>query len=386
MKIGKFAQAHHLTIDSVRHYMEMGLLLPDKKGGQYHFDSQCSEDVQDIVELKKYGFTLSEIRGILYKKRLSTSIDYDKDRNYKAQYIRKHQQIQREIEQLKEMESKLQHRIEEISSTESSGTGHHGVNVNALSLLACPDCHQPLVLKKCQIVETQIQSGNLDCQCGRSIRIEDGILFSDKSKYGEYPFDDSIEQFFENTSPEFKYELAKGFRWLSNKFRNEIDANAVALELGVGYGIFLRNVYEALSEHNVYIAVDHNIQLLKELKEVLQGLEPSTMVILICADTLDLPLKPDIADFLIDVGGDATQNAQLLKEVDQYAKDRSALLGGYIVSDCPPHLTDIEEHIASVNYTVVEERSSQQVPRLEEDGTKIGEKNNVQIYAGFFKR
>ncbi|MES9738926.1 MerR family DNA-binding transcriptional regulator, partial [Peribacillus frigoritolerans] len=35
MKIGPFAKLFHVTTDTVRYYIEQGLLIPDKKNTQY---------------------------------------------------------------------------------------------------------------------------------------------------------------------------------------------------------------------------------------------------------------------------------------------------------------------------------------------------------------
>ena len=39
MKIGKFGELNNISIDTIRHYMDLGLIIPEKKGGHYFLTS-----------------------------------------------------------------------------------------------------------------------------------------------------------------------------------------------------------------------------------------------------------------------------------------------------------------------------------------------------------
>ncbi|MCU6712128.1 MerR family transcriptional regulator [Paenibacillus sp. J5C_2022] len=402
MKIGKFAKTYQLTIDSVRHYMEMGLLLPEKDGSQYHFDEYCCDDIGDILDLKESGFRLDEIRDILYLKRLSTPITYEKNKYYKKMYATKHKEITQEIKALQQIESKLSRKMDEISAASFPYREHLGMDVNALSLLACPECRSRFILKDSEIRDNLIISGALHCNCGRSFAIEDGIIRSDKSTHMENPFGNDIEKFFLNylkhSSSAFIHALTSDFRWLSRRFKQDVHHNSVILELGIGYGVFLRNVYECLSDSNIYIAVDHNISILRSLREMLRRIHPNKMIVLICADSLDLPLQPNVVDVLIDAGGNATRNTALFPETDQYMKEHSIILGSYITH--PPSnrkaeyhtgnrvtLEEIRENINQINYSVYEERASKEMaPSGDEYAIHADEGSKVSTYVCALKR
>ncbi|MDD3253089.1 MAG: MerR family transcriptional regulator [Lachnospiraceae bacterium] len=59
MKIGEFSRLHHVSIDTVRFYVNEGLLVPIKDGYHYQFDQQCSTDFLNIMLLKEVGFSPS---------------------------------------------------------------------------------------------------------------------------------------------------------------------------------------------------------------------------------------------------------------------------------------------------------------------------------------
>ena len=61
MKIGQFARESNVSIDTLRYYMELGLLVPCKKGGHYEFDDSCKEDLHEILQLKEIGFSLKNV-------------------------------------------------------------------------------------------------------------------------------------------------------------------------------------------------------------------------------------------------------------------------------------------------------------------------------------
>ena len=82
MKIGKFAQVNNLSIDTIRHYMDLGLILPEKQGGQYCFDSRCQKALEQILNLKGLGFNLSEIKIIFFYESFGRLTDYEGDINY----------------------------------------------------------------------------------------------------------------------------------------------------------------------------------------------------------------------------------------------------------------------------------------------------------------
>lgn len=81
MKIGSFAKKFGVSIDTVRYYIDLGLLIPDKEKTQYQMNQMCLEDMAFIHQLKQVRFSLKEIHKILSLKRLTNSND-NEDASY----------------------------------------------------------------------------------------------------------------------------------------------------------------------------------------------------------------------------------------------------------------------------------------------------------------
>lgn len=59
MKIGEFAKKHDVTIDTVRHYINEGLLTPLRDNTQYSFSEIDDRDARNIAA--KYGVTYEQM-------------------------------------------------------------------------------------------------------------------------------------------------------------------------------------------------------------------------------------------------------------------------------------------------------------------------------------
>ena len=78
MKISKFAEVNNVSVDTIRHYMHLGLVIPEKKEVTI-FDEYCQKDIELILEYKWLGFSLYEIKELFLYKNLGKSLDYEKD-------------------------------------------------------------------------------------------------------------------------------------------------------------------------------------------------------------------------------------------------------------------------------------------------------------------
>ncbi|URZ86620.1 MerR family transcriptional regulator [Floricoccus penangensis] len=75
MYISEFVKSQSTTLDTVKFYIKNGLLTPEKDGSWYVFGEQDADDFQNIIELKKLGFSIKAIKRI--KELHSTSCSTD---------------------------------------------------------------------------------------------------------------------------------------------------------------------------------------------------------------------------------------------------------------------------------------------------------------------
>ncbi len=335
MKIGKFCDKNNISIDAVRHYMDLGLIIPIKNGSHYEFDERCERDLEEVLTFKAMGFTLGEIKSIFTFKRLGKLTNYQVNKYYKKFFIDKHQQIEKDLEKLIKMKESLEKKIEEINDSNNNITFKMGVPISSLPLLKCTKCQKDLSLLDGKVLNNRVVEGVLKCICGNKYKIEDGILMVKSQSYKTDYNNSFIFEYIKQTPFEHLDNLYKGLEWIYKKIDFNIFNDKVAIDLGVGIGFFLRNIYDNLPESNIYIAVDHDINKLKFLKSIIEGLSIQKNIIFICSDFLDMPIEEKSVDIVIDKAGSSVYGFEhekfLLEKINHYIKEDAYLIGGYIL-------------------------------------------------------
>lgn len=117
MRIGEFSKRNNISIDAVRHYIDLELIMPHKKGGQYEFDKNSQKNLNKILELKSLGFTLNEVKSILVYESLG-KFTLEDSNLLKNIFKLKEKEISKKIQELLRMEEKLKNKINEITAKE----------------------------------------------------------------------------------------------------------------------------------------------------------------------------------------------------------------------------------------------------------------------------
>ncbi|WML50416.1 MerR family transcriptional regulator [Neobacillus sp. PS3-34] len=337
MRIGKFSETNGLSIDTIRHYMELGLIIPEKKGGQYFFDPRCQRDLEHILEFKGMGFSLNEIKTIFLYKNFGKLTSYEEDKYYQSLFFDKYKKLEKEIQSLVQIKEKLKLKLEDISAKSTASGSISGIDLKALDMLRCLKCHEKLTLHDGIISRNQIIEGKLTCECGEEYLIDSGILIVGKpfEAAPDLPLDHYIFEYIHVTDPGYLENVQQGLHWGKRKL-DQLDLHKkVLLELGTGIGFFLRNIYPELPEDCLYIAVDRSLERHRFLKSLLERSGAKVNLLFICTDFLEIPIQQKSVDIVVDNAGTSNYSFEhknfLLDGVDSLIKQDSFLLGTYLV-------------------------------------------------------
>ncbi|MFZ5969705.1 MAG: MerR family transcriptional regulator [Bacillota bacterium] len=405
MRIGKFAETNKLSIDTIRHYMDLGLIVPEKQGGQYYFDGRCQKNLEDILNFKSMGFNLNEIKTIFFYKSFGKLTTYQEDVYYKALFVDKYKKLEKEIEHLIEIKNNLQTKMENLGDGALKEASPRGIDLRTLNLFTCIKCSGSLILSDGTISNNQVIDGKLKCGCGEEYPVESGILKVGKF-HEQSTLDlnhDHVAEYINETDTAYLDNLYKGIEWACRKISGCDLNNKVLLELGTGMGFFLRNIYDELPEDCLYIAVDHNLERHKFLKSLFERTDCKRNIIFVCSDFLEVPIKEKSVDIVLDISGTSNYSfeheAFLLDLVDPYVKDDGYLFGTYILFENFSRnslieskyrknfmLKNIKEKIRALKYKPIDEKTTDYIDKGGKYESYFVEGERVNTYAFYGKR
>ncbi len=307
MNIGSFAKRNQISIDTIRHYVDMGLIIPAEDGVEYEFDPKCQSDIEEVSRLKSIGFSLSEILSLLLYHRIGQLTKYEKKMSYRSYFENKLDYINLEIQRLDLMRTKLTHLLGNISSSENTVQKISlGLPLESLKYFSCPKCKQTLNFLDGNVENGQIITGRLSCESNHTYIVIDGIFMGDgiPSEESINPLHDTfVDDYISTTDVGYMRNLFNALEWTKKNVSFDSISDGVAMELGPGHGFFMRHFLDSFPSNSTYIAVDSNPKALNWLKKVLERNAPKFKVLFICADFKSIPIKPSIVDMMFDISG-----------------------------------------------------------------------------------
>lgn len=338
MKIGRFAKKNNVSIDTLRHYMDMNLLLPLKDGSQYDFDDNCQRDMDEIQALKALRFSLKEIHMLIDYFRLSGVTNKDYKSYISKELLKKKKALLKERSDLGAAIIKIDDRLDQLKAAPLTPSYAIGIHIGMIAHLACPVCKNSPLNLACQAIDNNmIYEGSLHCTCGHQLTIKNGILMGESHVRELYQVDIELDDYIKETGDEIIANIRKSIDWFNDTIPPALFANRCVLEIGSGSGFFIRSAGNHIKNAQYYIAIDHDIARHRFLKEQLEASGQSLPIQFICCDYRKIPLKSKWADILIDFTG--TSNiafdtpAFMLDHVNIYLKENCALMASYIIFD-----------------------------------------------------
>ena len=212
MKIGEVSRRYGISIDTLNYYIQFGLLVPPKKGGQRDFDARTISELEQILSLKELRFTLQEIYRIITMSRISHFASEEDQSDLAALYRLKREQCLKEAQAYSEAARILSEKISSLQIPVVSSR-NTGVPLRMFDLLRCPDCGNPFTVSNPVMDSASMDSADLSCSCGYQAKIRSGIVITDSS--GPRPYDkaDVNRETYRDLPPDLPQRLPPPGPW-----------------------------------------------------------------------------------------------------------------------------------------------------------------------------
>lgn len=305
MRIGEFAEKHDTSQDTIRYYLDMGLLVTEKKGGQYRFGEQDSLDMDKIKRFKELEFSINDIIRILTIQRISGT-NTEVFRNLYLPFLEeKKQEVEGKLDKYNKVHKLISERIVEITERESTRSPKLGFPISSLNLLACPECGSDLKLNAGTIEKNMIMSASIQCDCGYRVKVEDGIYVEEKTVRPKLLNGERMptkEEYLESCSVTHTNFIYKGLVTLMEYVNTYGNKPKYILELDNCVGFFLLQYINDIPESTTFILVDYDKDRISQLKRNLEMYYKHKRFIFFCCEVDRMPVRKSSIDMIVDSG------------------------------------------------------------------------------------
>ena len=336
MKIGEFAKKHGVTHDTIRYYIDKGLIVPNKKDGQYRFNEVDSMDIERIIELKQMHFSLSDIHRIMTFQTIGGSSTEFSRNLFLLTLEEKQKHIKEELSKYNRLNEYLIKKIDEVKTQNLKHDQLLGFPLTSTHLLACPRCMKILILMAGVIENNMIIDADIECECGYTGKIKDGIYIDEKAIRPKLLHGKPIpskEEYVNNTSHNYINYLYKGMAKLIEYIREYQKEPEYIMELNNCVGFFLLQYINYLPKDATYILIDYDLQRMTQLKNNLERYYSHKKFIFLCCEYNSLPIKKLsldlVVDFLMSSNYENANDEDLIQIIVPYLKENGIITGSY---------------------------------------------------------
>lgn len=331
MKIGELAGKCGVSKDTIRYYVQKGLLIPAKSGAQMDFTEREYQDMLFIQKMKKMQFNIREMQEIFTLRRLSNFIEPDTIQAYQRMLDEKQRTLLENIHLLQNAYQTVEAEKKELSESCPGKKHVSGVPLKALSLLCCPHCGKQLAVENAQISESYVLTGELKCGCGYRAFIADGIVQTGEEYHGAYDKPDLKRGLYRDVGEEFVIGFERSSDLVWNSLQELGMKGKVVMETNINGYFFLYNQVRRLERDCLYIITDRYAQMLLMYKDLIETLGLDLQILFIADDSGNLPLKEGCADILLDYYGSNEQvlyrKESFIQRYQKYISDSAVVFG-----------------------------------------------------------
>lgn len=301
MRIGELAKQNNVTIDTIRYYISLGLLIPRKKGSQFEFNQRETENLQFIQRLKSMRFNLKEIGIIMNMRRTGNWNEPETIKEYTRMLRAKIGEINAENVALEYSKELIEKEISCFEKSSSNNDSRQGVPIRALPYLVCPHCGRQLTVNNGTFSYKYIHDGELLCEsCGYRAKIEKGIILTGNRYEGHYDTADIKRELYHTLNS----DLLKIYQLLSDHIlmalQKEDISGKIIMENFVNGYFFLYTHFHELPKDCLYIIVDKYPEMIYMYKELISALGLELDILYIADASLHYPLAKGCVDVVVD--------------------------------------------------------------------------------------
>lgn len=357
MKISAFGDLFRLTPETIRFYVNEGLLVPRSVNGRYDFSAQDKEDLSFLLKLKNMQFSLHEIHKILTLRRLS-NFDSTDERNDYLKILKEQKTLL--LQKRKELDDSIKSVNEEyaeVAMRQSPAQIKSGMPLYFLNLLSCPHCKKELSLANCTIEKQQIMNGSLTCTCGYQAAVKEGIVVGESGPISIYDGMDLERNCYRMMSPELLSLVQKTYLWMTDKLSLCDTDNKIILEDCINNYCFCYTNFINLNPKAYYIISDKFEGVVRMYKDFIEKLGLKLNILYIAAGAHKLPIRQECVDYYIDYDSSneyaILEGGFALKKVAEYLKPDSSYLGvfSHLAKNSKSKVRLIEEYPEAWQFT-----------------------------------
>ncbi|MEG0132982.1 MAG: MerR family transcriptional regulator [Clostridium sp.] len=334
MKIGEFSKRYGVNKETVRYYTDIELLIPEKVGNYYDYDQNSIDDMDKIIELKEYGFSLNEILKILTLLRIA-GVDSEKTVNRLSKLMEdKRKELVIKKLEYEEKIINIDKFIKLIGDTTKVVDNEFGLSLKFLNCIACPNCQSSIEIHNSKVRGNGIIEGGIACKCGYKGCIKEGIVISDDLNDKSSGPHNRINGDLSNVNPNLISLIKKTSNYIRSELHSEKLADKIILDLNADIFLVTRYIVSGLPSSTMYIVTGETFN---EVKIKRYNLSRNTNIninnIMFVVSDGNIPIKHLCVDILIDSYATSFKNIYsangIIENIKPYLGHNSKLIGAY---------------------------------------------------------